>query len=212
VKTGFSLMEVLVAVAIVAILAALLVPVASRALENSRRAACIANLSNISSALNLYAVDNQGRLPPHNGGGPASNPVSWAGAVEAYSQASPSGKSGMADIRCKTGKAAGAASTYNFNTRWYTSSSNWPYDLPKPNAAIIRPSHCIVVYCNWWSAWPTGGKAIGDPNTHDVGRNVLYADGHVESRDDYAIHGRISGSFEGVQYVNGIPVDDLKSN
>ncbi len=60
---GFSLIEVLVAIMVIGILTALLLPAVQRAREASRRAACISNLRQIGQALHAYH-DAQGCLPP----------------------------------------------------------------------------------------------------------------------------------------------------
>ncbi len=56
---GFSLVELLVVLAIVSILASLLLPALSHAKERGRRAVCLNNLSQISKACTMYALDNQ---------------------------------------------------------------------------------------------------------------------------------------------------------
>lgn len=58
---GFTLIEILVVVAIIALLAAILFPVFSRARESSRRATCQSNLKQIGLALAQYASDYDGR-------------------------------------------------------------------------------------------------------------------------------------------------------
>lgn len=63
-QTAFTLVELLVVVAIIAILAALAFPVASGAMENSKRGKCVGNLRSIGAAAHAYAADNNGRLPP----------------------------------------------------------------------------------------------------------------------------------------------------
>jgi prepilin-type N-terminal cleavage/methylation domain-containing protein/prepilin-type processing-associated H-X9-DG protein len=60
---AFTLVELLVVLAIIAILAALLLPAVSRAKESGRGAACISNLRQIGVALQLYVDENQQRLP-----------------------------------------------------------------------------------------------------------------------------------------------------
>ncbi len=62
-RQAFSLVELLVVVAIVALLAALLLPALSRARDRSRRAVCASNLRQLGLALASYAQDHDGRLP-----------------------------------------------------------------------------------------------------------------------------------------------------
>jgi prepilin-type N-terminal cleavage/methylation domain-containing protein len=60
---AFTLVEVLVVVAIMAILAALLFPVFSRAKESAKKAACVLNLKQVGAAVELYLSDFDDRLP-----------------------------------------------------------------------------------------------------------------------------------------------------
>lgn len=57
---GFSLIELLVVISIIALLAGLLFPVLGRAMEKSRRATCRSNLRDIGISLKNYAADNSG--------------------------------------------------------------------------------------------------------------------------------------------------------
>ena len=60
---GFTLIELLVVIAIIAILAAILFPVFAQAREAARRSACLSNMKQISTALLMYAQDNDEILP-----------------------------------------------------------------------------------------------------------------------------------------------------
>jgi len=60
---AFSLIELLIVIAIIAILAALLLPVLSRSKEEGRATACISNLRQIGVALQLYVDANNNTLP-----------------------------------------------------------------------------------------------------------------------------------------------------
>jgi prepilin-type N-terminal cleavage/methylation domain-containing protein/prepilin-type processing-associated H-X9-DG protein len=62
-RAGFTLVEILVGIALVAILTGLLLPALGRAREKSREAACIGNLRQIGLVAALYN-DEHGALPP----------------------------------------------------------------------------------------------------------------------------------------------------
>lgn len=71
---GFTLVELIVVIAIIAILAAMLLPAIQKGKERSRRAVCLSNLRQIGNALSIYANDNAGWLPMHPG---AVGPWLW---------------------------------------------------------------------------------------------------------------------------------------
>lgn len=56
---GFTLVEIMIVVLIIGILMAIAVPNFIRARESSRRSSCIANLKQIDSAKEQYAMDNK---------------------------------------------------------------------------------------------------------------------------------------------------------
>jgi len=62
-RGAFTLVELLVVVAIIALLAAILVPVFGVARENARRTQCLNNMKQIGMALIQYAQDNDETLP-----------------------------------------------------------------------------------------------------------------------------------------------------
>lgn len=62
---AFSLVEMMVALVIVAVLAALLFPAVQAAIERGRNGACIGRLRAIGAALLQYTADNDGNLIPY---------------------------------------------------------------------------------------------------------------------------------------------------
>ena len=62
-RAGFTLMELLVTIAILATLAAIAVPVSMSMLAKGRESACLKNLRGIGVGLQLYLNDHQGVLP-----------------------------------------------------------------------------------------------------------------------------------------------------
>lgn len=62
-KNGFTLIELMIVIAIIAILAAVLVPNFIRARAMGQLTSCKSNLRTIATAVEMYAVDNRARYP-----------------------------------------------------------------------------------------------------------------------------------------------------
>lgn len=63
---GFTLVELLVVIGIIAVLIAILLPTLGRAREQSNRTKCLANLRSLGQAMVLYANHHKDRLPNAN--------------------------------------------------------------------------------------------------------------------------------------------------
>lgn len=62
-RAGFTLTELLVSIAIVALLVAALLPALQQGRVQARRAVCLSNLRQVACALHSYAADNADRIP-----------------------------------------------------------------------------------------------------------------------------------------------------
>jgi prepilin-type processing-associated H-X9-DG protein/prepilin-type N-terminal cleavage/methylation domain-containing protein len=61
---GFTLVELLVVIGIIAVLVGLLMPALSRAREQAQVARCLSNLRQIGQAMNMYQAENKGFIVP----------------------------------------------------------------------------------------------------------------------------------------------------
>src|SRR5579864_3587476 len=73
-RQGFTLIELLAVIATIAILAALLLPVLSRAKIKAQRTACFSNLHQLGLAWVMYYTDNSDLLVESY---PINNPYVW---------------------------------------------------------------------------------------------------------------------------------------
>jgi len=63
-KQGFTLLELLIVLFVVSVLASMLFPVFARSRESAHKLTCLSNLVQLGNALQLYAADWSGTLPP----------------------------------------------------------------------------------------------------------------------------------------------------
>ncbi len=93
---GFTLIELMIVIAIIAILAAILVPNFIRARAQGQLTACKSNLKNIGTALEMYSTDWSGKYPDGDVGDLTPNylktiPTCPAAGSDTYSDAYESG-------------------------------------------------------------------------------------------------------------------------
>jgi prepilin-type N-terminal cleavage/methylation domain-containing protein/prepilin-type processing-associated H-X9-DG protein len=76
-EAAFTLMELLVVLAIIAVLTAIVVPMLRASIAASRRAACVSNLRQIGVGIAAYAADNNGQIPYGPKAPPFTNPLDF---------------------------------------------------------------------------------------------------------------------------------------
>jgi prepilin-type N-terminal cleavage/methylation domain-containing protein len=77
-REGFTLVELLVVIGVIALLISILLPALNQARESARRVKCLANVRQLSMAWMMYANDNKGRFcNSMTQGWPPNDPNSW---------------------------------------------------------------------------------------------------------------------------------------
>lgn len=209
-QRAFTLLELLVVIAIVGILASLLLPALTRAKDQARKARCVSNIRQITTAGLMYADDNSNRFstdgtpPPaypgvttlYNGPGTTNNCNWWRwplvpflGNLDVLS--CPGGDS--AQKPAKMIDADQLTYGYGYNLSFFNADAA---ALKQPAfAAIYADCYHWVISTNVGVAYAYNGKNLPavfrDPSVatndqsavnirHSTGSNVGLADGHVE--------------------------------
>ncbi|MBX3317680.1 MAG: DUF1559 domain-containing protein [Phycisphaeraceae bacterium] len=81
---GFSLIEVLVAISIIALLISIMIPALSKARDAGRAAMCLSNQRQLGIAMNLYANSNNGFVPREGVDNVTRERPPWAVALRPY--------------------------------------------------------------------------------------------------------------------------------
>ena len=193
-RRAFTLLELLVVMAIIAILAGLLVPTLSRAKHKTRAVGCLSNLRQWGQALHLYALGNNGLLPPEGWANPPRVPTSSVH-TNAWYVLLPR-EVGLPPYYAMTWRTnadlhpARSVWLCPANTRPSTGTNLFHYCLngyvdgagssDRPRRVFAIPNPVSVIYLFDSKNLPAvGGPSYVHTNLHTRGAQFLFLDGHV---------------------------------
>lgn len=206
-RRAFSLLEILVVVAILALLAAILFPAFSRARESARRSSCQSNLKQIFLAHFQYKEDCDGVFAPSAYRNAQGERVLWTQLFQPYAKSEQI-------FRCPS-DADSPRLSYGLNTIAFADVENLAPQSGGVQLGALRleATSELILACesgagddlrtpvpdSWKIVPPSSALGFqGDarPSARHFGRaNVLFADGHVKSLSP--------GAF----YQNQTPID-----
>ena len=171
-RKGFTLIKLLVVIAIIAILAAILFPVFAKAREKARQTSCLANTKQICLGLLMYAQDYDEKFP-RCAMGPNPPCFVWWDLVQPYLK-------NTQIYQCPSRSANARGYGMNYSLAAYGGGC--------PLAAVGRPAETLLtgeIDADKIVFWPSfGGGGAGQPfelytsQIHNEGQNVGWADGH----------------------------------
>ncbi len=204
-RAAFTLIEVLVVIAIIGVLLGFLLPSLEKAREKANNLACAANLSQIGVSLVIYGNDNHGQYPrtvydpaaplcvgtnaaapdPFGPGGPNANDESSPLFLLLRVQRIPAKvltEPYNDEIQDEPDPATNLVARSNFTD--YKKNLGYSYANPYPNAAAVNAGYQMtskMVPGLAVAACLNSGIVGKNSRNHEFrGQNVLFADSHVD--------------------------------
>ncbi len=154
---AFTIIELMVSIAVIALLIGLLVPVLATARDAARRTICLSNARQITTAINAFSAENQSRLPENRTLVSDTEYITWRrnffntgtlADIEAWRcpmhpKPGPWGEAGFTEngARC----VGDIASSYALNGHLLWRRDKTDDQARRSDADINRPSHTILL-------------------------------------------------------------------
>lgn len=211
-KFRFTLIELLIVIAIIAILAALLLPALNKARERANTIKCASNLKNLGATTALYNSDYNDMMlatvSARNGG-----QVAWWQVLGEYARLDVSARATSGEVNRRTSLmcpgqiesvSTNATTHYpvNYAMNVFTGYARSGYNYANLKLSkVIKPSEKfhvgdggmvaatgytdIYYYSNPRRLYCPDGTAMLNPEAHNKGSNMLWVDGHVTHENFY---------------------------
>lgn len=188
IKNGYTLIELVIVLAVVTVLACILFAVFSRQRESARRAQCQGNMAQIFKAMQLYMQDNDSHFPSYRSWGSELMPYTKSKAVfrcpsvQNQNTVEPDADYGMYPERVSqfVKDSQGRITSKNTHEASLPSTSNWI--LMTDIGTGEEPTVKMLDYPADCSKKLQGNRGLGRNFAliHSGGANYLFADGHVK--------------------------------
>ncbi|MFZ2653783.1 MAG: H-X9-DG-CTERM domain-containing protein [Victivallales bacterium] len=190
IRKVFTLIELLIVIAIISILAAMLLPALKTAKDVAMKNSCMNNQKQIGLAIYAYTTDYNGWLTPVAKVDPQ---IFWARTLQNEGYLGSPSFAGAKIFQCPTSpdSITTVASTgwTNYGYPVYLGNYISPNDgigsyAPKNIMRISNPTQSAILADTnepYSRLWPyASGKVVGVHARHSNGANVLFLDGHIE--------------------------------
>lgn len=217
----FTLLELLLVIAVIAILASMLLPALGKAKQIGQKSQCANNLKQMGVAFLMYTEDNSGWLPVGTGATAPAN--SWCYLISSYLRiewlpGNTYPKSGLPIFYCPaafpfSGNATVKANllynlSYGYNRYFYDTLQG----RCKKLASVSKPSSCLLAadleyvdvdpYVDGANISSYVSTGVGNPNSMNDWRPQFFAYRHLKKTNILFVDGHISSS---VRRIDGFP-------